>query len=355
MVTLRDVAQRAGVSTATVSRVLNNKPSAIAVTERTRRRVEQAVKELGYRPNLAARGLKRGQVTPSVGFLNCMGYELSSHPVFAPILEGIQDTAAKRGSSLIYTSYDPQAVQPLLDSLDSVWNGLITIGLIGESLAQILEGYRHPVIGIEPYRIVSSLTAYYLDYEQSMQAVANHLKELGHRRVAFLLPLVDAPYHPGGEYPPFIERREAFEIAARACGIHVTRIAVERRHDESEVSTGRKMWRDRRLDVTAVVAANDRMAFGVVQGAQDLGMRVPEDISVVGFDDVDLAEDMSPPLTTVRINGFELGKAVVERLFEQIEGKGRSKAANLRRGDESVIRMPTHFLVRGSTGPAPIR
>ncbi|GHA33155.1 LacI family transcriptional regulator [Devosia pacifica] len=333
--TMHDVAERAGVSQATVSLVLNGVPNA-RISRATRRRVEDAVAELGYR-----RG--RAHVVP-VDRKRVMGLfidEVSTTPFAAPLIEGARDEAAQQDVTVatFCTGNNPVLERAGMEMLASqnaigaIYCTLITREVVVpeafSSLPLVLlncyeKRVHHPAV--VPGDIVGGFTA------------TEALLKAGHRRIA----------HLAGEHivEAAIEREKGFRRAMSKWQVPV---------DETMVTLGGwtiRAGRERALALlsqadppTAIFCFNDRMAIGCYEAARSLGLSIPEDLSIVGFDDEDIAANMAPPLSTMVLPHDEMARWAVEQLLDGSEGID---------ADERVqkLKIECEFVERQSIAPA---
>ncbi|HEX6700907.1 MAG TPA: LacI family DNA-binding transcriptional regulator [Gaiellaceae bacterium] len=330
--TIREIADLAGVSIATVSRVLNGRDD---VAEDTRELVSRVIRDHGYTANRNARGLSGGR-TGLVGVLVPLVYPV----YFAAILAGIAEALHEQDLRLLLspTGHEHDREVTLLDRL---MHGLTDGALIilpeesSEELERLLDqGYRFVVLDpLMPLdeRIPSVSAAHMSGADQAMR----HLLGLGHRRIA-------AISGPDG-WVATEERRRGYHAALAAAGIlPEPSLEVE---SEPEIDPGREAA-GHLLDLgdppTAIFAFNDNIAIGAIQAANERGLRVPEDVSVVGFDDVEHATIVSPTLTTVRQPLAEMGRTAVSLLVRLLE---RQRVETLR------LELGTRLVVRGSTAP----
>ncbi len=324
---LEDVARRAGVSTATVSRVLNNIG---VVRESTRARVEKAVEELKYYPNMHARALAGGS-TRTLGVI----VSNLENPFFLNVFAAIETQARPNRYEVLVanTDYDPER---LISSV-RLMLGRRVAGLalvVSEIAPNLLEelserGVRTVVYDVgAPRKNVVSLKT---NYRLGMQRVAEYLHNLGHRRMAF------AGHHT--TLGPLSDRKQTFlDVMQRyAPAVEFTTVA-----QADGFAGGREAARELLAGFrpTAILCVNDFMAIGVLRQLRDAGLRVPEDISVAGFDNISLAEMIHPRLTTVHIPRDLIGR----RIFESLVATGEVDG-------ETVIEP--ELVVRESTGLAP--
>jgi DNA-binding LacI/PurR family transcriptional regulator len=319
--TLADVAERAGVSRALVSIVMRDVPGASAAT---RERVRQAADELGYRPDPRAR-LLRSQRSRLLGVVFTAGQEFH-----AGLIDGVYRAADARGYDVLLSCVTPhhseqQAVRTLLDDRCEALV-LIGSGLPARELVHL--DARPPVIALA--RKVRGVDSVRSDDGYGAALAAEHLAGLGHRAVTYL---------DGGRAAGSAERRAGFRKAAAAQGISVTIGAGGL--SEREGATAAAAMLDGALP-TAVFAFNDRCALGVIDVLIRAGVRVPGDVSVVGFDDSPLAGLAHVNLTTVGQDSAELAQRAVSRAIDRIHDPG------LPRVDEVC---EPRLVVRGSTAP----
>lgn len=332
--TLRDVALEAGVHVSTVSRVLNDQAAAGRITPDTEERIKEVARKLGYRRNTIARALRTGRtlvvgmVVPDVANL----YQ-------AEITRGAGDILYADGFSLILASTDddPAHAETQVSAMlgvqaDGLMYGVardddnVLDGIVDERIPVVLFNRAAPGLGISA--VLPD------DHAGTTQAV-EHLLSLGHERIV----------HVGGpeDVSSTVNRLEAFEEtlgAANLTGSH----HFARRQNEEEGQRVTRTLLEERPDTTAVLAANDRLALGAIDAIRASGRSCPEDVSVVGFNDMPYSERFSPPLTTVRISQYELGAKTARLLLETIRDPGRAPETQL---------VSTQLVVRGSTAAPP--
>ena len=334
---MREVAELAQVSGQTVSRVANNMGN---VAERTRRRVEEAMEELGYRPNIAARALRSGEF----GSIAVVAFGLDTLGNVRTV-SAIADTAAERNYAIELIT-----VQHTLDeSADFTWamrrlgqNGVDGIILILETTKSATAALELPA-GV-PAVIVDAGAAFdhpSVDTNQSQGALlaVDHLLELGHPTV----------WHIGG--PPVSNAAAARAAAWRSRLEETGRPVPEMIEGDWTPESGyaAAIGLAARSDVTAVFAANDQMALGALRAFHEQGVAVPADISVVGFDDMAESAHFWPPLTTVRQHFEVAGATAVSLLVDQIER--REVAPGKRVVDTELVVRASTSAFRGPVGP----
>ncbi|KTR93425.1 LacI family transcriptional regulator [Microbacterium testaceum] len=327
-VSMADVAAAAGVSGQTVSRVANGRTN---VDPDTRQRVLDAMASLGYRPNSAARALRSGRFR-SIGVIM---FSLSSYGN-TRTLDALASMAAASGYSItlitVQSASQSDVSGAFLRLREHAVDGIVILietHRLGENELSIPSGL--PVVVVDssadyPYAVVDN------DQAQGARLATEHLLDLGHETV----------WHVSGPRESFAaERRSAaWRAALEARGCHIPEVQIGDWTAESGHAIGEELARDTR--VTAVFAANDQMALGVIRALHEAGRAVPGDVSVVGFDDMPESSNFWPPLTTVRQRFERVGEEAMSALIADIEGTGGEHARTL---------VPTSLVVRASSGP----
>ena len=328
--TIIDVARVAGVSFKTVSRVLNHEPSVRPITKD---RVLKAVEALNFKPSLAARAMS-GHKSHQVALL----YDNASAYYLFATHEAVRARCDALGVRLILQPLDMRgdAIRQIDAFIsETMIDGAILSPPVTESLPLLRRLKRHhlPVVRIAPGTEVAATPSVYMDDVQAAGEVVRHLVGLGHRRIALI---AGDRSHISTRY-----RQAGFEEALREAGIAVDpRFIVEGKynfHSGFEAGLGLLDSMDR---PTAIFASNDDMAAGVLAAAHSRGLSIPEDISVAGFDDFELAQIVWPPLTTIRQPIVEMAGAAADLLMDP------------RRGTQRKL-FQHSLVVRASTGPAP--
>lgn len=311
--TIRDVAASARVSVATVSRVVSG--SSHCVSEGTRTRVLAAVARLQYQPNLVARGLKK-RVTHTIGLI----VPDISNPFFPAIARGIEDVANRAGLAVLLcnTDEDLGKEQSYLTLMRKrMVDGLIfaTVGANTEHL-KMLRRQRIPAVLIARAPDGVEIDAVLVDNRRGAREATEHLLRLGHRRIAFI----------GGPatVSPAKDRHAGYRDALGAAGVPADPLLVADgafRAEGGAAAVGALLRRG--VSFTAIVAGNDLMAIGAMEELRRHGYRLPEDMAVVGFDDITFASLVEPPLTTVAQPTYRMGSLAMDRLLELIGGGDR--------------------------------
>jgi DNA-binding LacI/PurR family transcriptional regulator len=305
---MEDVASVAGVSHQTVSRVLNDFP---AIRPETRARVLAAIEELGYRRNTAARAL----VTRRSGRIGVITADMN-HFGPASIMLGLESASRAAGYALSLAGLPEISATALSQAVDRVLDQGVeaVVIIVAHQEALRLAQSLHidvPLVVVEGDLSATPLTAG-VDQIAGARLAINHLLDLGHRSVVHL---------PGpADWLEAAARREGWRLALEERGAAVPELMVEGDWtSRSGHQSGRTMLA--RSTPTAVFAANDQMALGLLLAIHEAGLRVPEDVSVVGFDDVPESGYYSPPLTTVRQDFPELGKRVMSLVLRVLAGE----------------------------------
>ena len=332
MTTIREVAKHAGVSYATVSHVINDTRF---VSEPTRARVLAAMEVLNYQPNTLARSLRKGQT-------NTLGLILpdSANPFFAEIGRSIEDTAYRLGYSVVLcnTERDIAREEHYVDVLSKKQvDGMIfvTAGDQVDSLKFLL-GREMPVVLVDRDLPNIEVDAVLTDNRVGGYLATRHLTELGHQRIACIVG--PSSITPGADR--IIGYRNALEEAGTPYDESL--IVSGDYHPNSGYQLARQLLHQDDPP-SAIFALNDLMAMGVLRAAAELGQRIPQDLAVIGYDNIELARFTNPPLSTVAQEKAELGNQAVQILIERIE----DKALPMRR-----LVLPPRLIVRGSTDPA---
>lgn len=306
-VTIYDVAREAGVSMATVSRVVNANPN---VKPTTRKKVLDAIERLGYRPNAVARGLASKKTT-TVGVV----IPDISGEFFSEVARGIDDIANMYNYNIILCNSDTQKEKELrlIDTLfEKQVDGLLFMG--AEVTADHKEAFRTshvPVVLSATYDDESRFPSVNIDNKQGAADATALLLDEGHERVALITgPLTD----PVNGYPRYQGYRDALEAKGVAFDERYVRVGDYRYNSGMEAM---KEFLAMDNPPTAVFAASDKMAVGAIHAVQDAGKRVPEDVSIIGFDNIDIASMVRPLLSTIGQPMYDIG-AVSMRLLTKL-------------------------------------
>ena len=328
-VTIKDVARVAGVSVATVSRVCSG---GRLVSDSRRRAVEAAIRDLGYVPNGTARSLITSR-TNAIGVLLPDVYG----EVFSEIIRGIDSTTRHRGYHLLVSSSRAQRVEirAALGSMRGRVDGLIVMSAEDETATEV-EDLPAAVPIVVLNRPTDRVPSVSVENFEGATAMVRHLVRMGHRRIA----IITGPAHNQDA----AERLRGYRTALREAGIEIDPLLELAGHftEASGYEAARAVvgWTHR---PTAVFAANDSMAIGALSAFREYAVRVPADVAVAGFDDIQIARYMNPPLSSVHVDIAGLGARAAAILLDGI-AEPASRRAVVR------VSIPTQLAIRGSCG-----
>lgn len=329
---IKKVAERAKVSTATVSRLINKTSY---ISPETAEKVWSAIKELGYYPNVNARGLASGRSL-------LLGLIVSDivNPFFPELVKSFEESAMAQNYEIITanTNYDAARtalrVRQLIERrVDGV---AVMTSEMDQSLIDELSTRGIPIVFLDTGKVRENISNVRIDYEQGISEAVNHLLELGHRQIGFISG-------PLGLKSARI-RRSAFLKFLKKQGIIEKKELVTM--GNYKIGGGREAMTELlklKERPTAVLASNDLTAIGALQALRTHGLRVPEDISLIGFDNIDLAQSTDPPLTTVNVSRSKVAESAFELLFASINGKTIQRELHVE--TNLVIRESTAALV----------
>ncbi|MCR9136689.1 MAG: LacI family transcriptional regulator [Alphaproteobacteria bacterium] len=329
---IKDIARLAGVSTATVSRALSDSG---VVTEATRAKVHDAARKLNYRLNVRARNLR---IQKSMAVL--LVVRNMANPFYLDIFKGVEGIARAAGYVVLMGNTEDDANREIeyFDMLrDGHADGMILMTGNLPQEHQVLDdrfGSAPIVVALEAIENCG-LAHVDVDNRAASRTAVRHLLDLGHTRIG----------HIAGPVPEVLGqlRLDGFRMAMAEAG-HSVPSCHEAVGDYS-IQSGRRCCRrifESETPPTALFVANDEMAFGAIGELRDMGLRVPQDVSVIGFDDLFVSDSFSPPLTTIRQPCIEIGRKTMTMLID-LMGSGRRSP--------QMCQMPTELVVRGSTAP----
>ncbi|MGB6975505.1 MAG: LacI family DNA-binding transcriptional regulator [Terracidiphilus sp.] len=332
---IRAVAALAKVSIATVSRTINASP---VVSERLSKRVWQAIEQLNYFPNTHARSLVSGR-SRIFGII----VENITNPFFPELIQNFEEIAVAHGYEILVSSSnsDPAILTTCVRRM---------IERKVEGVAMLTFGEEEPVMDQLSFHDIPIVLAEFklndpksstilLDYKTGIRAAVDHLVALGHRKIAFLA----GPH----KIHSAMTREDAFRAAMEEVDLPVQKKwIIECDHTLKGGVAGFERLQALPARPTAIMCSNDMTAIGVLRAAYIQKLRVPEDLSVIGLDDIDFAEYTLPPLTTIRLSRADLAHAAVEALRQQAEGPSIGKL-------QREFLVSTTLVVRDSTAPPP--
>lgn len=333
MPTLKEVAKKAKVSITTVSRVMND---AAKVNPETRERVERAMRVLGYQPSRVAQRLRTtngrskllGLIIPDI-----------QNPFYSNIVRGIEDVAYGKDYAVILCNSDENSSKEKFyldvlqsESVDGVilppihQHGKMMEGLIDSGI---------PIVCVDRKLAQSTLDTVVIDNEKGGYLAVSHLLEQGHQRIAIL---TSSP-----QFSSFEERQKGYEKALTEAGIEIDRDLIREGDPRSSEDARQITHEILKLNPapTAIFATNNLMTLGVLEAVNEQHLKIPRNISVIGFDDMPWAKAISPPLSVIKQPAYEMGRRAAELFFQRIEDPGREPV--------QVIMEPK-LIVRKSTG-----
>ena len=331
MATIKDVAKKAGVSIATVSRVINNSPK---VSEKTRQRVLEVIRELNFMPNIIAQGLQTKR-TNTIGLI----FPDATSYYFAEIIRGIIGVVQKQKYHVVISSSHDEndELRTLISMLQSgrVDGMVLMMPTITDSkfLKHTLKNF--PVVFVCTNIKTGKSTSVIIDNFNGAKKVTSHLIEHGHRRIGFI--------HGSPNNFDSRERYRGYLSALANAGISKSELYEARGNftEQSGFNAAMELF-SQPSPPTAIFAANDSMAIGAIEAAKRLSLNVPNDVAIVGFDDISTSRYVEPALTTVRVPVFEVGEIVGKIILKHLSGEGGSV--------EEKIVIPVELVVRKSCG-----
>src|SRR5262245_45803710 len=332
---IREIARRAKVSTATVSRTINRVPT---VDPQLAKRVWKVVEELGYYPNTQARALVLGRS-------RIFGLIVSeiTNPFFPEIVQSFEDIAVQHNYEILLTStvHDPKrmeaAVRRMIERrVDGV--AILTFGM-EDSLLDDLRFRKVPLVFVDVGPAVARVSNIKIDYQHGIRQAVQHLAAMRHERIAF----VTGPL----ELKSAVARKIAFEESLREIGNNLDpQLVIEGDHTMEGGMRALARLANLSIRPTAIMCSNDMTAIGVMREAFDFRISIPQELSVIGFDYVRLAQFVIPPLTTIRMSQSEIARLAFKALITEVEHDTSSPT-----GTEYLLQ--TNLVLRKSTALAP--
>jgi LacI family transcriptional regulator len=315
--TIKDVARRAGVSVSTVSLVINNSGP---VSPETRQKVLRAIEELGYHPRRFARSLASKR-TGNIGFILTSDHFSRAEPFYTKIFLGSEFEARNYDYYILLTTVEKRgknAGQLPRFLLERNVDGVIFAGYVPVPLVERVYELGVPFVLVDFLVKDRPFSCIVMDNDQAVRRAVGHLvAEHGHRRIAFVAGEIG--------HPSIRARLEGYRKGLEDFGIPRDPRLERTEEPHCSMDGGYRATRrmlEEKLEFTAVVTANDATAFGVMRALKEAGLRIPEDVAVVGFDDIDAASQVDPTLTTLRVPKEEMGALALRRLVEVIERPG---------------------------------
>lgn len=318
-VTARDIAQSAAVSVATVSRVLNNHSH---VKEEVRQRVFQTARELGYfaRPTTQpAEARSTEKAIKEITFIYSSNFDnspVTANPFWSHLLQGVEREAKKSNIKITYRSADEWSA---VSELAAVQGGVLLVGPAEPGMVNAFKASKLPLVIVDNYIPKSQVDSVISDNFEGAKEAVDYLVSKGHTRIAFIGgPTIQGNRPTNKIYT--IERRAAgYRTALLDAGLEVNYALYE----SSNLSADGGYQACQRLlegkdKFTALFCANDATALGAMKALREAGLSIPEDVSVIGFDDIEMAQLIHPTLTTIRVNKEAMGAAAVKALIERV-------------------------------------
>lgn len=316
--TMRDIAEASGYSLGTVSQALNHKPG---VAPGTRAHVFEVAQKLGYQIKPRLTNHPTGKLK-TIGLLikqdNDLPYVIN--PFYSYVLAGAEQECRRQGISLMFASITVDEYNRVINWPPLLFNssvdGLIIVGtFLEDAIAQI--DYQADAIAlVDSYAPGLQVNSIVTDNLNGAQSAVNHLIDCGHTRIGLIGSTPDA-------YPSIRERRKGYTRALKQANIETTYIEDGPLTREGGYAAALNLLR-RAPEITAIFGCNDNVAIGIMNAAQALNLKIPDDLSLVGFDNIDLAQEVSPALTTVHVNKTLMGTLAVRHLRDQIEHEERT-------------------------------
>jgi len=332
---IREIARRAKVSTATVSRAINRVPT---VDPQLAKRVWKIVDELGYYPNTQARALVSGRS-------RIFGLIVSeiTNPFFPEIVQSFEDIAVQHNYEILLTStvHDPKRMETSVRRMierrvDGV--AILTFGM-EDSLFDDLRFRKVPLVFVDVGRHVARVSNIKIDYQHGIRQAVQHLTAMRHERIAF----VTGPLNLRSA----VARKTAFEDSLREIGANLDpQLVMEGDHTMEGGMRALAQIANHPLRPTAIMCSNDMTAIGVMREAFDCGISIPQELSVIGFDDVRLSQFVIPPLTTIQMSQSEIARLAFKALITEVERDDPDP-----NGTEYLLQ--TNLVLRKSTALAP--
>lgn len=334
--TIRDVAERAKVSTATVSFVLNNNPKEV-ISEKVRKRVLEVARELNYHASAAASGLKR-KSTRNVGVIFYRHDDAIANPFYSFVVQGAVKEGLERNYNLLFafieSTYTGFADLPKVIREKNV-EGVLFMRHTYPKMIRDIQSLQIPIVAIDNFPRIKNIDTMQIDNRRGGQLAAEHLLELGHQRLAYIGPK-DAPPSVEERLLGFRRGLEKHDRKWKATQnqIFCKAFTFEAAHEAALSALARNEH------LTAIFCANDEMAAGVLRAARESGRALPEELSVVGFDDITMSNYTDPPLTTIGVVKEHMGRRAMSRLIDLVEGSERKVKTEL---------APVTLVLRAST------
>lgn len=317
--TLRDIAKQAGVALSTVSQVLNNKPN---VSAETRQRVLDAADELGYRQRMETSHAVKSSLSTAGLLTKSRGDDaLIANPFYSYVIAGAERECQRHNINLMYANIEVDANNNALNwpamLLDEIVDGVIVVGtFLQETITDISRRAGRNLVLVDAYSAEdAAFDSVLIDNFGGAFSAVSHLIANGHRNIGLIGSHKDT-------YPSIAERRQGYLAALADAGVERTFIEESSLERADGFQATIRLLR-RAPEVTAIFACNDNCAIGVMNAVREMGLHVPGDVSVVGFDDIDLAQEVMPALTTIHVDKVLMGAMALRHLRDRAEEPDR--------------------------------
>lgn len=316
-ITIKSVAEAAGVSIATVSFVLNKRPGQV-ISEPVRKKVLAAARDLNYAPSAAAATLARKQ-TANVAIVFYRNDHLITNQFYSFVVQGaIKEAAANEYNIMFSFMHDEYKDYSDLPKVIREKNaeGVIFMQQVSEPLITELQRMGIAAVGVDSTPYLDNLDSIYVDNEKGAQAACRHLIDLGHENIIMLTARSFAP--------SLEDRRKGFLGELKRAGLEASARRAIVTAAQFDFQSAYQKCGDvlkKRPEITAIFAANDEMAAGALRAAHEAGRKIPEELSVVGFDDIIMSHYVDPPLTTVGFDKEAMGRKAMARLLDLVSKK----------------------------------
>ncbi len=310
MITIKEIAKLANVAPSTVSKALNNRPD---VSEETRKKISEIAREHNFTPNAFGKGLKK-KTTENIGVIFCREHQpLSGNPFYSRVLEGIESEIGMNNYNLLLHLI-PECNQDSLPKMvrERQVDGLILVGILREAFVNKIVAAHVPLVLVDPKYSIMDCSQVFIDNEHGAFIATQYLVDAGHRKIGFI----------SGDLSrlSFKQRYDGYIRALRNNHISVKDTLIKTGGIEQGYEHVKCLLTQSEIP-TAIFAANDINAICGYKAAQEINFKIPENISFIGFDDIDLARISSPALTTIRVYKQELGAYAVRTLFRILKGE----------------------------------
>lgn len=332
--TIKDVARKANVSTATVSLVVHDNKR---ISPHTRKKVLKTIEDLNYRPSHTARGLV-SRKNGNIGFILTEDHFLRTEPFYTQIYLGSEFEARKHPYYIILATVPNEmnfkVTLPRFVAEDNV-DGIIIAGKIPENLIRRLLEYKIPLVLVDYYPTFRDFSAVLIDNLNGGRQATEHLISCGHKNIAFI----------GGdmEHPSIRDRYLGYKMALEQNGIMFNPSFVVTTETATSRDSGyhaAETLLAKTNKISSLFACNDAMAIGAMQLLKDKGVKIPEDISIIGFDDIEGDPFQDPPITTMRVPMLDMGSEALRLMSECLNNSVEKP---------KKILMPVEIVIRGST------